>query len=79
MAKDRDMVTDGSPGSDMVEEKIRRLSAGGEGWEKKMKRKRSVGTGFTRPIDMDGDLKRPLHHKIGNESGLQPCDVHGFR
>ncbi|XP_058204443.1 uncharacterized protein LOC131318578 isoform X2 [Rhododendron vialii] len=79
MAKDCDMLTDGSPGSDLVEDKIRRLSAGGEGWDKKMKRKRSVGTGFTRPADIDGDLKRPLHPKISSESGLQPSDTNGFR
>ncbi|RVW37001.1 hypothetical protein CK203_099625 [Vitis vinifera] len=37
MAKDRDMLKDGGVGSDLVEEKIRRLPAGGEGWDKKMK------------------------------------------
>lgn len=79
MAKDRDLLTDSSPSSDLAEDKVRRLSAGGEGWDKKMKRKRSVGTGFTRPADIDGDLKRPLHHKISSESGLQPSDTNGFR
>ncbi|KAL6989313.1 hypothetical protein U1Q18_015061 [Sarracenia purpurea var. burkii] len=79
MAKDRDMFKDSSPGSDIVEEKIRRLSAGGEGWDKKMKRKRSIGTVFTRPADVVGDLKRPMHHKVSNESGLQSCDAHGVR
>lgn len=79
MAKDRDMLKDISPGSDLVEEKIRRLPAGGEGWDKKMKRKRSVGTAFTRPVDSDGELKRPMHHKVSNESGLQSCDAHNFR
>ncbi|THG08854.1 hypothetical protein TEA_017880 [Camellia sinensis var. sinensis] len=79
MAKDRDMLKDISPGSDLVEEKIRRLPAGAEGWDKKMKRKRSVGTAFTRPVDSDGELKRPMHHKVSNESGLQSCDAHNFR
>ncbi|KAA8539132.1 hypothetical protein F0562_025824 [Nyssa sinensis] len=79
MAKDRDMHKDGGAGSDLVEEKIRRIPAGGEGWDKKMKRKRSVGTVFTRPIDSDGELKRAIHHKLNTEPGLQSCDAHGFR
>ncbi|XP_031282756.1 uncharacterized protein LOC116141386 [Pistacia vera] len=78
MIKDRDMLKDGGENSDVVEEKIRRLPAG-EGWEKKMKRKRSVGTVFTRPMDGDGDLKRVMHHKVNNESGLPSCDAQGFR
>ncbi|KAI9156794.1 hypothetical protein LWI28_012281 [Acer negundo] len=35
MVKDRDMLKDGGDVSDLVEEKIRRLPAGGEGWDKK--------------------------------------------
>ncbi|KAK3228498.1 hypothetical protein Dsin_000379 [Dipteronia sinensis] len=79
MVKDRDMLKDGGEVSDLVEEKIRRLPAGGEGWDKKMKRKRSVGTVFTRPVDSDGELKRVMHHKLNNESGLPPCDAQSFR
>ena len=79
MAKERDMLKDSSPSSHLVEEKIRRLPAGGEGWEKKMKRKRSVGTAFMRSVEIDGELKRPMHHKVSNESGLQSSDAHGFR
>ncbi|XP_052198916.1 uncharacterized protein LOC127806014 isoform X2 [Diospyros lotus] len=79
ITKDRDMLKDASPGSDLVEEKIRRLPAGGEGWDKKMKRKRSVGNAFTRPLDSDGELKQPMHYKLSNESGLQSSDGHGFR
>ncbi|XP_057471533.1 uncharacterized protein LOC130760299 isoform X2 [Actinidia eriantha] len=79
MAKERDMLKDCSPSSHLVEEKIRRLPAGGEGWEKKMKRKRSVGTAFTRSVEIDGELKRPMHHKVSNESGIQSSDAHGFR
>ncbi|KAL5735172.1 hypothetical protein ACOSP7_033033 [Xanthoceras sorbifolium] len=79
MVKDRDMLKDGGEVSDLVEEKIRRLPAGGEGWDKKMKRKRSVGTVLTRPVDNDGELKRVMHHKLNNEPGLPPCDVQSFR
>lgn len=77
--KDRDMLKDGGETSDLVEEKIRRLPAGGEGWDKKMKRKRSVGTVFTRSVDSDGELKRVMHHKLNNESGLPSCDAQGLR
>ncbi|XP_057979002.1 uncharacterized protein LOC131165336 isoform X2 [Malania oleifera] len=80
MGKDnRDTLKDSNACSDPVEEKIRRLPAGGEGWDKKMKRKRSVGAGSTRPIDGDGELKRAMHHKISNEPGLQSIDPHSFR
>ncbi|KAK6933550.1 hypothetical protein RJ641_036444 [Dillenia turbinata] len=79
VGRDRDMLKDGVAGSDLVEEKIRRLPAGGEGWDKKMKRKRSVGAVFSRPMEYDGELKRSVHHKLGNELGLQLSDAHGFR
>ncbi|KAA8534553.1 hypothetical protein F0562_032070 [Nyssa sinensis] len=79
MAKDRDMFKDSDAGSDMVEEKIHRLPAGGEGWDKKMKRKRSAGTVVTRAIDSDGELKRAMHRKLSTEPGLRSCDPHGFR
>ncbi|XP_057463125.1 uncharacterized protein LOC130753171 isoform X2 [Actinidia eriantha] len=78
MTKDRDLLKD-SPGSDLVEKKICKLPTGGEGWDKKMKRKRSEGTGFLRPLDGDGELKRPMHHKGSNESCSQSGDAHGFR
>ena len=79
MEKDRDMLKDGGENSDLVEEKIRRLPAGGEGWEKRKKRKRSIGTVFTRPIDSDGELKRSMHHKLNNEPGLQSFDAQSFK
>ncbi|KAK9284066.1 hypothetical protein L1049_012326 [Liquidambar formosana] len=71
IGKDRDILKDGVAGSDVVEEKIRKLPAGGEGWDKKMKRKRSM--------HVDADLKRAMHQKLGNEPGLQSCDAQGFR
>ncbi|KAI3458839.1 hypothetical protein Pfo_015502 [Paulownia fortunei] len=80
VTKERDMLKDNNADSDMVEEKIRRLPAGGEGWDKKMKRKRSVGTVFSRSVDSDGEMKRNMHHKLTIESSLQSSDsTHGFR
>ncbi|GER51192.1 N-acetylmuramic acid 6-phosphate etherase [Striga asiatica] len=71
--RERDMLKDNNADFDTVEGKIRRLPAGGEGWDKKMKRKRSVGVVFSRSIDNDGELKRTMHHKLPGESSLQ-CD-----
>ena len=47
MGKDRDNIKDGSRGCDIVEEKIRRLPAGGETWKykkQKFKKKKMVQT-----------------------------------
>lgn len=78
MAKDRDVLKDNTA-SDLVEEKIRKLPTGGEGWDTKMKRKRSVGPAFMRPLDTEGQSKRSMYHKGSNESGLQSCDGRSFR
>ncbi|KNA22642.1 hypothetical protein SOVF_032520 isoform B [Spinacia oleracea] len=77
LGKDKDGAKEGS--SDLGEEKIRRLPAGGEGWDKKMKRKRSVSSVFPRSVDGDGELKRTMHARLGNDSGIHSSDVHGFR
>ncbi|XP_038688946.1 uncharacterized protein LOC119988101 isoform X2 [Tripterygium wilfordii] len=79
VGKDREMLRDGGEGSDVVEEKIRRLPTGGEGWDKKMRRKRSVGTVSTRPTDGNVESKRIMHHKLNGEPGLQSSDAQGFR
>lgn len=80
VTKERDILKDNNADSDMVEEKIRRLPAGGEGWDKKMKRKRSVGAVSSRSVDNDGELKRNMHTKLSMDSSLLPGDsVHGFR
>ncbi|KAJ6428770.1 hypothetical protein OIU84_020439 [Salix udensis] len=76
--KDRDIHRDGEV-SNLTEEKIRRLPTVGEGWDKKMKKKRSVGTVFTRTIDSDGEVKRMMHHKFNNEQSLQSYDAQVFR
>lgn len=77
--KDRDTLRDGSEGSDFVEEKIRRLPAGGETWDRKMKRKRSMGNSFARSVDGEGEMKRVMHLKITNDSGVQSSDAQGLR
>ncbi|XP_059665904.1 uncharacterized protein LOC132311813 isoform X2 [Cornus florida] len=79
MAKDQDMFKDSGAGSDLVGEKTHRLPAGGEGWDKKTKRKRSVGTASMRPIDSDRELKRAMHQNLSHQPGLQSCDAQGFR
>ncbi|KAF8021814.1 hypothetical protein BT93_G2068 [Corymbia citriodora subsp. variegata] len=66
-------------GSDSVEDKNHRLTAGGEGWDKKMKRKRSIGSGFSRPMLMDGETKRPMFQKVKTEPSLQSSDAQGSR
>ncbi|KAL8518189.1 hypothetical protein ACS0TY_009527 [Phlomoides rotata] len=80
VTKERDLLKDSNGDSDIVEEKIRRLPAGGEGWDKKMKRKRSVGPAFPRSLDNDGEPKRTMHHKLTSESSLQSNEsTHSFR
>lgn len=76
--KDRDLGRDGGEGSDPLEEKIRRLPAGGEGWEKKMKRKRSIGTVFTRPVEGDREVKKATQ-KVKNDPSLQYSDTQTLR
>ncbi|CAN6340356.1 unnamed protein product [Urochloa humidicola] len=53
--------------SGLSEDKLRGLSTGGEGWEKKMKRKRSVGTMLGRGSDADRDVKSVGQHRPANE------------
>ncbi|XP_073122098.1 uncharacterized protein [Henckelia pumila] len=80
VAKEREIVKYNNADPDMAEEKIRRLPASGEGWDKRMKRKRSVGAVFSRSIDSDGEVKRPMHHKLTSDSSLQAPDSNiGFR
>ena len=44
-----------------------------------MKRKRSVDNVFNRPMDNDRELKRAMHHKLNNETGMQADDAQGFK
>ncbi|KAL9677341.1 hypothetical protein QQ045_005570 [Rhodiola kirilowii] len=79
LGKDKDALKESSPGSDIPDEKIRKLPAGGDGWDRKMKRKRSIGTVFMRSSEDDTDLKRPMPQKLNSDSNLQPCDAQSAR
>uniref|UniRef100_A0A7C8Z9X5 Uncharacterized protein n=1 Tax=Opuntia streptacantha TaxID=393608 RepID=A0A7C8Z9X5_OPUST len=46
---------------------------------KKMKRKRSVSSVFPRPVDGDGEHKRTMHGRPGNDAGIQNSDSVGIR
>lgn len=61
------------------EDKIRGLPPGGEGWEKKMKRRRSVGTMVNRVTESDRDIKQAIQQRPNNEPRPRSCDNLGFR
>lgn len=77
--KDRDLLKAGVGASVQIEEKVNRLPAGGEGWDKKMKRKRSVGAVVSRVLNGDRDTKRAIHPRLNAESKLRSGDAHSFR
>ncbi|KAG7556087.1 hypothetical protein ISN44_As11g021590 [Arabidopsis suecica] len=59
-----------------IEEKIRRLPVGGEVWETRMKRKRSVATLGNRIMNPDQRVMQP---KPTADSKLRSCDTQNFR
>ncbi|CAN8300999.1 unnamed protein product [Cochlearia groenlandica] len=59
-----------------IEEKIRRLPVGGEGWETRMKRKRSVATLGSSVMNSDQRVMQP---KPTADSNLRSCDTQNFR
>ena len=77
LEKDGEVLSAVSGGSSRIEEKIRRLP--GEGWETKMKRKRSVAAVGNRVTNADRDIKRAMQPKLSSESKLRSCDTQGFR
>lgn len=77
--KDGSSVQAVSAGSMRVEEKTRRLLAGGEGLDQRIKKKRSVGAVGNRIINVDRDAKRAVQPKMTADSKLRSCDAHGFR
>ncbi|XP_015577676.1 uncharacterized protein LOC8271907 isoform X2 [Ricinus communis] len=79
MEKGTDMLQDSGGGTVRFEEKIRRLPAGGEGWDTKNKKKRSIGVVGSRILNGDREIKRAMHPKISAESKLRSCDTQGFR
>ncbi|XP_016901989.2 uncharacterized protein LOC103496506 isoform X1 [Cucumis melo] len=78
LGRERDLIRDGGEASDLVEEKIRKLPTA-ESWDRRMKRKRSVGTVLNRPLDGEGELKRVMLHKLNNEPGLQSSESQSVR
>lgn len=76
--KDKNMLRACNGGLMPVEDKIRVLS-GGEGWDRKMKRKRSVGPLVTRPIDGDRDFKSSSQQRVNIESRARSSDGLSFR
>ncbi|XP_040992755.1 uncharacterized protein LOC121239556 isoform X2 [Juglans microcarpa x Juglans regia] len=77
--KDGDLLQAVSGGSVRIEEKTRRLLAGGEGLDQKIKKKRSVGAVGNRVVTGERDTKRTAHPKLNADSKLRSCDTHGFR
>ncbi|KAE8680518.1 hypothetical protein F3Y22_tig00111387pilonHSYRG00007 [Hibiscus syriacus] len=75
--KDGDVLPAVNGGFAQTEEKIRRLP--GEGWEAKMKRKRSVAAVGNRIANSGRDIKRATQPKLSSESKLQSCDTLCFR
>ncbi|TXG73620.1 hypothetical protein EZV62_002199 [Acer yangbiense] len=77
--KDGDMLLAASGAASRIEEKIRKLPVGGEGWDRKMKKKRSVGAVGNRVMKGDREIKRSMQLKLGSDSKLRSCDVQAFR
>ncbi|XP_039032827.1 uncharacterized protein LOC120168043 [Hibiscus syriacus] len=71
--KDGDVLPTVNGGFAQTEEQIRRLP--GEGWEGKMKRKRSVAAVGNRIANAGRDIKRASQPKMSSESKLQSCDT----
>ncbi|RZC76210.1 hypothetical protein C5167_000312 [Papaver somniferum] len=77
--KDRDMLKSTSGGGSVQDEqKIRVMPAGGDGWDKRMKRKRSIGAVGNRAVDGDYEPKRAMHQKPTSDPRSRSLDPHGF-
>ncbi|KAF6172110.1 hypothetical protein GIB67_029528 [Kingdonia uniflora] len=72
MAKDIDILKTGNGCSIQIEEKMSGLPAAGEGWDKRMKRKRSIGAAVTKVMDGDREPKRAMHMKNSNDPRSGP-------
>lgn len=62
-----------------IEEKTRRLLAGGEGLDQKVKKKRSLGAVSHRITGGEWDIQRATHPKLSDDLKLRSCDVQGVR
>lgn len=65
-------------GSVQDEQKIRVMPAGGDGWDKRMKRKRSIGAVGNRAVDGGYEPKRAMHQKPISDPRSRSLDPHGF-
>ncbi|PKA62368.1 hypothetical protein AXF42_Ash009253 [Apostasia shenzhenica] len=63
----------------LTEDKMHGLPTGGDGWEKKLKRKRSFGTVASRVLDGDRELKQSIQQKTNIDPRSRPPDGLGFR
>nr|CAD1822941.1 unnamed protein product [Ananas comosus var. bracteatus] len=61
------------------EDKLRVLSPGGEVLDKKMRRKRSVGTMVNRSSDADREVKQAVQHRSNNDIRPRSSDNLSFR
>ncbi|XP_062230490.1 uncharacterized protein LOC133928258 isoform X2 [Phragmites australis] len=77
--KEKSCARASSTVSGLSEDKLRGLSTGGEGWEKKMRRKRSVGTMLSRGNDADRDVKPVGQHRPANEVRPRSSDGLAYR
>lgn len=76
--KDGNLIQTGG-GSVRNEEKTRRLLAGGEGLDQKIKKKRSVGAVGNRIITGEWDIKRATLPKANADLKMRVYDAQGFR
>lgn len=77
--KDGNLVQTLGGSSVRNEEKTRRLLAGGEGLDQKIKKKRSVGTVGNRVITGERDVKRTVLPKANADLKMRLYDAQGFR
>ncbi|KAL6865145.1 hypothetical protein ACP4OV_016296 [Aristida adscensionis] len=73
--KEKNCARISGSGPVLSEDKLRGLSTGSDGWEKKMRRKRSVGTMLNRGNDSDRDVKPVGQNRPSNE--VRPRSIEG--
>lgn len=77
--KDGNLIQTLGGGSVRNEEKTRRLLAGGEGMDQKIKKRRSVGTVGNRVLTGERDVKRATIPKANADLKMRFYDSQGFR
>lgn len=77
--KDKNILRTCNGGSVTSDDKISGFSAGGDPWDKKMKRKRSVGMMVSRTIDADRELKPIIQQRPGSEPHPRSSEGASFR